>query len=64
MLDDIPEDMKGESATPDAYHLFYIAEDATKLSQVDAHLFHHFVAQLLYLSKRSCPDIQIAVPFL
>ena len=53
MLDVIPEDMKGESATPAAHHLFDIAEDATKLSQSDTYHFHHFVAQLLYLSKRA-----------
>ena len=43
MLDNIPEYMKGESATPAAYHLFDIAEDATKLSQSDTYIFHHFV---------------------
>ena len=64
MLDDIPEDMKGESAATSVHHLFYIAEYATKLSQADADLFHHFVAQLLYLSKRVRPDIQIAVSLL
>ena len=64
MLDDIPEDMKGESATTAAHQLFDIAEDATKLSQADAYLLHHFVAQLLYLSKKARPDIQLAVPFL
>ena len=64
MLDDIPEYIKGESATPAAHHLFDIAEDATKLSQVDANIFHHFVAQLLYLSKRARPDIHLAVSFL
>ena len=32
MLDNIPEDMKGESATPASHHLFDIAEDTTKLS--------------------------------
>ena len=57
MLDDIPEDMKGESATPAAHHLFDMAEDATKISQDDADLFHHFVVQLLYLSNRERPDI-------
>ena len=56
--------MKEESATPDAHHLFYIAEDATKISQADAVLFHPFVAQLLYISKRARPDIQIVVSFL
>ena len=64
MLDVILEDMKGESATPAAHHLFDIAEDATKLSQDDTDLFHHFVAQLLYISNREPPDIQIAVSFL
>ena len=64
MIDDIPEDMKGESATPDIHHLFDIAEDATKLYQTDADLFHHFVEQLIYLSKRAHPYIQLAVSFL
>ena len=32
MVDNITEDMKGESATPAAHHLFDIEEDATKLS--------------------------------
>ena len=63
MLDGIPEDMKGVSATPAANNLFYIEEDSTKLSQANADLFHHFISQLLYLSKRSCPDIQIALSF-
>ena len=64
MIDDIPEDMKGESATHAAQHLFDTTEDATKLSQADAYLLHHFVAQGLYLSKMARPDIQLAVSFL
>ena len=64
MLDGIPDDMKGESATPAAHHLFDIAEDATKLSQANTDIFHHFVALLLYLSKRARPDIHLAVSFL
>ena len=64
MLDNITEDMKGESSKTAAHYLFDIAEDATKLSQADAYLFHHFVAQLLYLSKRARPDIQLSVSFL
>ena len=64
LFDDITEDMKGESVTPAAHHLFYIETDATKLSQADADIFHHFVAQLIYLSKRARPDIQLALSFL
>ena len=64
MIDDIPKEMKGESATPAAHHPSDIAEEATKLSQADSDLFHHFVAQLLYLSERARPDIQLEVSFL
>ena len=64
MLYDIPEYKKGESSTPASHHLFDIAEYTTKLSQTEADSFHHFVAQLIYLSKMSCPDIHMAVPFL
>ena len=64
MLDDIPEYMRGNSTTPAAHPIFDIAEDATKLSQTVADLFHHFLAQLLYLSKQSQKDIQLAVSFL
>ena len=52
MLHDFPEDIRAESATPDAHDLFYIAEDATKLSQTNADIFHHFMVQLLYLSNQ------------
>ena len=55
--------MKGKSATPES-HLFDITEDATKPSQTNADIFHHFVAQILYLSKRSRPVIHMAVSFL
>ena len=63
MLDDIPEDMKGEPETPGTHHLFDIAGDATKLSQADTDLFHHFVSQLLYLSNMARSDIQVSVSF-
>ena len=64
MLGDIPEDMDRGSDTPDAQHLFYIAEDTTKLSHSNTYIFLHFVAQLLYLSERELPDIQLSVSFL
>ena len=64
MLDDITEYMKGVLVSPTAHHPFNIAEDVTKLSQVDSDIFHHFLAQLLYLSKRALTDIQLGVSFL
>ena len=41
ILDDITEDIKGKSPTPDAQHLFDIAEEKIKLSQADANIFYH-----------------------
>ena len=64
MIGNIPKYMKGGSAKPAAHHLFDIAEDATKLSQADAELFQHFVAQLLYLSNMPRPYIQLALSLL
>ena len=61
ILDDTPEDIKGQSATPASYHLFDIVGDATKLSQTDADLFNNFVTQILYLSNQALPDINFAV---
>ena len=40
MIEDIPEGMKGVSATPAVHHRFDIAEDAIKLSQSDAYIFN------------------------
>ena len=56
--------MRVGSVTPTARHLFDTAEDATKISQTDADLFHHFVAQLLYLSKRPRPERKLTVSLL
>ena len=64
ILEDTPEDTRGESETPSAHHLFDIEENAKKLSQTNSYIFHYFVAQLLYLSKQAHPDIQPAVSLL
>jgi len=54
----------GPATTPAANHLFQVNEDAVKLGQGDADLFHRLTAQLLYLGKRARPDLQTAVSFL
>ena len=64
MLAELPSDMNGISTTPAALHLFNIDEGAEKLDEDRAQLFHHLVAKLLYLSRRSRQDIQTAVAFL
>ena len=65
MLGDLPEDMRGETTSPAAHHLFTINKDDTiLLNEADAIMFHHNTAKLLFLSKRARPDIQLAVTFL
>ena len=56
--------MKGTSTTPAANHLFQINENTEKLGATDAVLFHHLVAKLLYLGKRTRPDLPTAISFL
>ena len=57
VIDNTPEDTKWESETPAAHHLFVTTEYENKISQTNAELSHHFVAQLLYLKKRDRSDI-------
>jgi hypothetical protein len=64
VLNDVPESMSGTAATPAANHLFEISPNAKKLDSNDSELFHHITAQLLYLCKRSRPDIQTSIAFL
>jgi len=53
--------MDGESATPAEKHLFTINKDAEIL---EAEMFYHNVAKLLFLCKHARPDIQTAIAFL
>ena len=64
IIDEIPEYMKGELATPASHHLFDIYKYTTKLFWTDADPFHHFSVQILYLSKWERPEIKLAVLFL
>jgi hypothetical protein len=64
MLNGLPTDMGGESATPAGNHLFQVNENGMKLNEEAAILFHHNTAKLLFLCKRARPDIQPPVAFL
>ena len=64
MLDEIPDDMNGESATPASKFLFEVNADCDKLDTETADMFHHNTAKLLFLCKRARPGIQTAVAFL
>ena len=54
----------GPVATPAANHLFEVNDEAEKLSEKEALLYHHHTEKLLYLSKRARPDIQTSVAFM
>jgi hypothetical protein len=65
MLEEMPSDMDGEAPTPASNHLFQVNEkDPVMLDDDTATMFHHNVAKLLFLCKRSRPDIQTAITFL
>ena len=64
IIDSLPDDMRGLAATPARGYLFKANPKATKLDEETVDLFHHFVAQLLFLAKRARPDLQTAVAFL
>eukprot|EP00980_Cylindrotheca_fusiformis_P026406 scaffold16075_cov69-Cylindrotheca_fusiformis.AAC.1 len=61
LIKEIPVDVsKGPSITPAANHLFQVSDRAEKLSAADQETFHHLVAKLLYLCKRTRGDLQTA----
>jgi len=56
--------LKGIATTPAASHLFTVNEKAEKLDDEKSEIYHHLVAKILYLSKRTRPDLQPTVAFL
>jgi hypothetical protein len=65
MLEEIPEDMKGEKQTPALDHLFKVnEEDGTKLEESKRAIVHQNTAKLLFLSQRARPNVQTTTSFL
>ena len=67
LLEECPAELlkAGSTATtPAANHISNINQKAIKLDKEKAEIFHHLVAKLLYLSKRTRPDIQFPDAFL
>jgi hypothetical protein len=56
--------VEGSVSTPATNDLFVIDKKATLLENRDRESFHTFVAKLLYLAKRTRPDILTAISFL
>jgi len=53
MLEELPAEMSGLAMTPASNHLFNTNPGCTKLGVDKGQLFHHLVAKLLYLCKRT-----------
>jgi hypothetical protein len=65
MLNDLPEDMKGEKQSPARDHLFKVNDDdPVKLEESNRMIVHRNTAKLLFLSQRARPDVQTATSFL
>ena len=58
------DDNNKVSSTPAAEHIFRVDDESPKLPEEKSIIFHHFVAKCLFLTKRSRPDIAVAVAFL
>ena len=58
------EDIKSAVKTPASEDLFVIDETSPELNKDAKEHFHSLTAKLLYLSKRTRPDILVAVSFL
>jgi hypothetical protein len=52
------------ASTPAAEHIFKVDDRSEKLPEKLSIVFHHFVAKCLFATKRSRPDIAVAVAFL
>ena len=66
IIEEFPEVIKSASPSPEGDHLFDVREedDRKVLPEEQARKFHRTVAQILFLCKRACPDIELLVSFL
>lgn len=63
-MDELLEGVEGKAATPATDTLFKVREDAELLGPKEQAELHTIVAQLLYLTKHTRPDIMVPVAFL
>lgn len=65
VIDEAPDSLVGGArVTPAANHLFETNDESMKLDDEHKEVFHHIVAQLLYVAKRTRPDILLPISFL
>ena len=63
-IDAFTDDINKNASTPAKKDLFAVDEESPRLDKKRDELFKHIVAKLLYVSKRSRLDIQLAIGFL
>jgi len=63
-LDMIDDDLCVKVSSPETKRLFDVREKAEPLNDEKSELFHSIVAKLLYLCKRSRPDVEPVVAFI
>ena len=64
ILEAFPEVLKGNVVNPANSKLFEIVEDAEELDEERKEIYHSIVAKLLWVEKRSRPDLETGVSFL
>ena len=64
ILSETPANFDDEDVTPSISELFIVNLTQQKLDAATADLFHRIVARFLYVVKRECLDLQVAVVFL
>ena len=60
----IPSSLKGDSVTAGPNHLLDVGDDAPMLQLADAKIYYHHLMQLIWLAKRSRPDLLLALSYL
>ena len=63
-IDEFTEEKMKIIKTPTGNHLFKVDDVCVKLCERDKIIFHRLVPNLLFLSKRERPDIQMSITFL
>ena len=64
IIDGLPNEFRGKANSAASPHFFTIDEEAEKLPLDKADMFCHYVAKLLFMAKRTRPNIQTAIVFL
>jgi hypothetical protein len=64
MLNEFPDEITTTRTTPAAEYLFKVRDDAPKLPEEQAMLFHRFVAKLVFVQARARRDLATATSFL